>query len=461
MTPLPFMTDSYNVSHFLIRNQKETEAVAYLYNRKQPIILFGLAGIVNELQNKFVDQLDIYEAKQDALANGIEFNYDLWEKLIEKHDGYPFRAVTVNQVPEFDLYPAGTPLAKISSKTAPELVTYFEGAMTKCFFPSMVLTRLYEYKKAGIKNLHNFSYRSCNSEQDAYWVSLAFSMLYDGTDNFHINYLKRAVKDMGDPNRHFLQPYREMIDELRPKTIIAANHAVVQGYKDELDMIDNITTKTGLHIAFPIDTYDPERFIIKYLGYTLRKAFENGTNIYFRIDSGNHIEQAEHILNQIVTFKERNALSNNGMPRFGVIIGDHMDIKQILIILNALEDWKKGRKTDIKLDDYVYFGLGGKLLEGISRDQVGMVTKLGWSNVVGSTMKTTNGKQSLLGKLAIKQKGDQYRVYFDDEFYYGDETIRNYQMMKTGFSNVLSPKTLFVTQEVIDAQDKFMEKMLK
>lgn len=464
-TPLPYMTDSYNATHHMIRNKKETHAVAYMYNRKEPMILFGLAGIVNQLQNKRVYDWDIENAGQDAYDNGFEFNKKLWYDLIKKFNGYPFGAVTVEQVPELALYPAGCPLAKISSSYAPELVTYFEGALTKCFFPSMVLTNLYKYKEAGIKNLHNFSYRSCFSEEDSYWVALAFSMLYDGTDNFNINYLRRVIRSTYVDNdlANLFKPYTNIIHDLEPKTIIALNHREVQSWKNELEMIENVIPKAkNRALAMPIDTYDYERFIINYVGYALRLASENNCSLHFRIDSGDHIQQAEHILNQIITFKEMNALTNKPMPSFGIIIGDHMRLSSMLEVLTALKNWKKERKVDkIDLDDYVYFGLGGSLLEGISRDKGGIVTKLGHTNYVGNTMKTAKGKESLLGNLGIKWKGDEYRVFFDSVFY-GDsqtELYNNYLLMKSGYSDTLTPKVLNITQEVRNEQEIFVRKV--
>ncbi len=433
ISPPVYNSDFYNVTHHIIANH-DSYRVAYMYNRKEPIILFGLQGLINELMNTKFYLTDAKEANDDAYKNGAESYFDMWYVLDKEFHGDISKVLKISQVPELCWYPAGTPLAKIENidPRFPQLVTYFEGYLTKCFYPSLMLTKLYEYKRAGIQNLHNFGYRSYPSEEIALRCSLAFSMLYDGTDNFHVNRLKRVKNS-------FYEPYAEIIDKIKPKSIIALNHEEVQAYRDEIEMIVNVATKgKGRYVAMPIDTYDSDEFIENNLHIAMVHGCHNNTSFFFRIDSGDHILQCLRILDKIIAFKKANCLLNKtSLPKFGVIIGDHLDLEAIKKIIAVVKEWIFKRDLDINIWDYVYFGLGGKLLEGISRDAVGMVTKLAWTDQVGNTMKTAQGKESLTGKdLEICLQGKDYLVYQNGPFInlYNEKPIQiqNYTSLKSG-----------------------------
>lgn len=420
------LTDSYNISHWELRKDNKRD-VAYMYNRNAPIILFGLAGLSNALLNQHITYENISEMNELAEKNGLEFDDKMWLRLRTEHEGKVGNVLKIEQLPEFRMYPKNTPLARISNTVDgfAEMVTYWEGFLTKAYFPSMVMTKLYEFKKAGLQNIHNFGYRGHRSEHDAMWSDLAFLMMYDGTDSFHINgYLRNSSL--------ILQPYAHILKQLKPTTIRAASHKVIQSYATQLEAIESIIQKTaGKTVAFPIDTYDSSEFIGHYLDSCLQQACRYGTNVMFRIDSGDHIRQARQILNRIIDFKYKFALDNGFvMPRFGIIIGDDMDLATIQFIRNTLNVTYKDR---INIDRYLFFGIGGNLYNDITRDQVGMVTKLAYSDSCGATMKTTKRKESYLGIVDV--------IYDDNKDYL--VILRNNQLGLLGFFDPVDEKDWF------------------
>lgn len=426
MNPL-FMTDSYNITHWQMRDNVDNDIV-YMYNRNKGIILFGLAGLANNLLNMKINHMDVVEAGKFAAKNGIESNDDMWFRLVNEWEGRIGNVLEIQQVPELRWYPKGTPLARIYNKVQgfAEVATYFEGYLTKCYFPSMVLTKLYEYKMAGLKNIHNFGYRSHRSEEDAMWSDLAFLLLYNGTDSFHVNWYTENAATIP-----LLAPYEHIFKLSRPNTIRAASHKVVQSFYSEEDAYRIMIRKnSGKTIAFIIDTFGAERFIEKYLKKVLNLAYIYSTNIMMRIDSGNYIDQAKIILKAILDFKLNISLDNDFLvPKYGIIVGDNMELRKIIKIRGEVQKWidKNWNAVHIDIDKYLFFGLGSKLYSDITRDMVGMVSKLGWSyGAGGDTMKTTKGKESLLGEnlgLVYSTEENKYTVVNNTQALYNVETV--------------------------------------
>lgn len=399
--------------------------VAYMYNRNKGIILFGLKGLSNQLLEYRISEKMVSELVTCAKLNNVEADEKMWMRLVNEYDGRIGNVLKIDQVPEFRWYPKGTPLARIYNtvKGFAELVTYFEGYLTKCYFPSMVLTKLYQYKLAGLKNIHNFGYRSHRSEQDAMWNDLAFLLLYNGTDSFHVNWYIKNAEDIP-----LLAPYSKIFRLCSPNTIRAASHKVVQSfYEDSAAYKTIIQNNSGKTVAFIIDTYGAERFIDKYLILVLKLGYICSTNIMFRIDSGDYIEQAKILLKAILDFKIDISIDNGDIvPKYGIIVGDNMDLKKITRIRNELKEWLVDWE-DIDIDKYLFFGLGSRLYSDITRDMVGMVSKLGWSyGAGGDTMKTTKGKESLLGHdlgLVYSTEENKYTVINNAQALYNVETI--------------------------------------
>ena len=451
-------TDSYNATHWEIREKNEKQ-VAYMYNRNKPIIFFGLAGLVNTIFKTKVTTEHEHEAAKVMPLNNIKFNEVMWEKLRIDYGGDISRVIKIEQVPEFMWYPKGTPLARISSLHPDfiDLVTYFEGYLTKCYYTSEIMTRLHEIRRAGHINVHDFAYRGYRCEAEALLADFCFSLMYNGTDSLHVNLIK---------NRNFLffEPYKKLFEYINPTTIAAASHAVIQSYEYDATAYQEIIKKMrGRSVAFPIDTYTHKKFFDNYLDLCLGWAAEYNTNLFFRIDSGDHINQAKLLLLKIIAYKQRHAVINYyTMPKFGIIIGDNMNLKSMNQIVNTLTEFLKKHEIDIRLDNYLYFGLGGKLTQGIDRELVGMVTKLGYAD--RPTMKTTNGKSSLLGEeMNVKMEQGKYVVvYSSDDGLYNQLTvnINNFNRWRIGEAFGYGNK-LVITKTLKDRIEQFKEKSLR
>lgn len=461
------------------KKQTPGKDIVYCYNRNDDMILFGLAGRVNVLMNNRITWDHIKEWEKDCIANGIKKPpVDLFRKFVDNYRGDLNKILKVEMLPEFTWIPKGTPFAKISNLVDgfEPLTTYWEGFLTKAYFPSTVLTKLYKFKEEGFTGIHNFSYRSTQTESSAMLVDIAFLMLYNGTDSFHVNKLLREARNdhLNTDAFEKWMPYKEILKILKPRSIAASNHQTVQSFKHpDTAYCDIIEVYSNDSVASIIDTYGTDYYFEYNLRINLIRACQHNTNFFMRLDSGDMEKQLEKVLTTIVEFKVENSLMNrNSTPKLAIILGDSMDFDKCLhyyqVAKKILSALKKQYKVDeLEVDDYVYFGVGSAIANGITRDTVGWVTKLGWSTNSGNSMKTAVGKNSLIGDLGIYRLVDDYEVDLianaDSHFHnhYLDwkdaVTMGNFEKMQTG---QLVKHKLVISQDVNAAMDKFKQRFI-
>lgn len=411
-------TDSYNLSHSKMRpEQNQLIDIAYMYNRNEPIRIFGLAGLINRIMSIKITTAMIDEATTIAESNKLEFPKELFTKVIDECDGkVPLK---FEMLPEFILLPKGTPFCKITN-TKPgfaELVTYWEGYLTHCFYTSGCFTRALEMKHNVTSNIHNFGFRGACGMSESLLSAMAMSLVFGATDNFIVNLI--FSNEFVTPHQE-LTPYLEIFNIIeKPHSIPAASHKVIQSFPKELDAYHYIISQysgTGQTVAFPIDTYDSYNFINKYLVNVLSHANTNNVNLSFRIDSGDMFALAQKILDCIISYEMSFYVNNNDYPlqRHKIILSDSMTFFDIQCFKESIDEYLKTKYGEtFKADDYVYYGWGSNFYNDITRDKYGIVTKLGSYNGT-PTMKTTGGKESLLGDIYVKR-------YNNDKFFYVSE----------------------------------------
>lgn len=409
--------DSYNISHEEMYYPSSSKT-SYIYNRNAPIRIAGLAGLIHQLLETRITVEMLEEAEELAKESQMEFPSQLFNYIIIRLDGkIPLK---FEMLPEFIWIPKGTPFCKITN-TDPKcssLVTMWEGYLTHAYFTSLCYTRAKGLKDIGIDNIHNFGYRGAQSDDAAVKSAFAMGLVYPGTDTF------LATEQEG------------LFYELYPKqkfgTIPAASHAIIQSYPSEMEAYKTLIKKysNGGSVAFPIDTYNTDRFINEYSRQVMSYAIECDTNLFLRLDSGNI---SAYLSNLLTLIKH---LPDIDKKKFGIIIGDNLTKEDIVKYDTQVKGFVR---VTMKWpnEDYipfwrglVYYGWGSNFYNDLIRENVGWVMKLGLvdDRIV---MKTAKGKESL--------GGDLYVEIIDDYFYVSENPEYNSYIPYSAAPKIHSP----------------------
>ncbi len=347
------LTDCYNTSHQELKESTDFE-VSHIYNRGNGMFLYGFIeqSIETILSVKYTKEM-VEDAFKSAKLMGLVFPYDMWMSIVNDYDGrLPLK---VECLPEGTWCPTGTPYAQIKNTDEGfgELVTWAEGIFLH-YFPSACLTRAYEMRKYLVDNklpmnrFHSFGFRGHKSLEDAYWAGTAWSMMLEGTDDFHIR--------------------QHLPKEIKMSSISALAHKVTQQYDNEIECFKNAIRKasengTGI-VALVIDTYDAWNIIANHVVNLTKFANDLGVFVVWRPDSDDILMQADSIYYETAEV---------GLTNCAVILGEGMSFEAIK---NA-DAFFKGNNVPL---DFISYGVGAGFYKDIERDTHGQAMKTAFSN---------------------------------------------------------------------------------
>lgn len=446
-------TDWYNLSHEDLKCNTDWE-VSHMYNRTGGgMILYGLNKIVDTCINFRVEQWMIDDAVVQTKDRGPEFPAHLFQRIIDEFDGYiPLK---IEALPDGTWCPEGTPFAQISNTVEGfgELVTWWEAALMKAYFPSACATeafhmrrylkqkqRQYGYDDSFLWRFHSFGYRGHKSDDDAYWAGMAWAMFLHGTDDVHVvSYLPLDAK-VG--------------------SIWASAHKVTQQFDDEYEgykhTVDAAARKNQKAVSLPIDTYDANRFIREYLLPLALYASRKNLAIVIRPDSGNTWQQVV----DAYAIVKRNNLTN-----VFAIIGENMNF------FNAQKADRFFEDNGVPLN-FVNYGIGAGFYKHIDRDTHGWAMKTAYSNGKDRMKFSMEPlKRSIPGRvfLAHNNAGDlvvhphlpgaigEYKVlyYFDStdaQPYFKEQDWQSARDLAFEYQ-VFDQERIFLSQEILDKVD--------
>jgi nicotinamide phosphoribosyltransferase len=353
------LTDVYNLSHQRLKINTDWE-VSHIYNRKRPMILFGFSEIVNSVLTVQITHEMINEADNLALQMGVKFPRELFERVVDEHNGY--FPIHVQSLPEGTYVPQGTPFAQVrnTAEGFGELVTWLEGIFLHSYFPCTTATQAmrmrkylemkkkqYGYDDSFMIRLHSFGFRGHRSLEDAYFASQAWNLFLLGTDDFHSK-MHQPTAQVG--------------------SISALAHKVTQQFDDEYSgykhAVDATADAGEKIVAIVIDTYDSERFISSFLVPLANYAKSRGVHIVCRPDSGDTWAQVIDIHRVVKRHKFTNVTA---------IIGENMDFENIKKADSYFE------MHNVPLN-FVSYGVGGGFYNYVERDTLGFAMKTSFSN---------------------------------------------------------------------------------
>ncbi len=412
------LTDSYKVSHYLQYPPGTTQVYSYWESRGglfQEVEFFGLQYYLKRYFSKRITMEDILNAEKIfALHFGDSklFNKQGWLDILQNHNGYlPIR---IRSVPEGSVIPTRNIMLSIES-TDPELpwvTNYAETLLSLMWYPSTVATISREIKKVIKKyleetgdpntldfKLQDFGFRGTEVVESAAIGGAAHLTNFKGTDNLVALEMATLFYDK----------------DMAGFSIPASEHSTITswGKNYEFDAYRNMLNQFGQNSNFPAvavvsDSYDIFNACENGWGGELFNDVLNMKNmLVVRPDSGiPHIIDVQVI--ETLDKKFGHAVNGKGykiLNNVRVIQGDGVSYDEINNILSALKmrHWSA---------DNISFGMGGNLLQNMTRDTQSFAIKASFVIVNGEERNifkspiTDNNKRSKKGKLKLIRNND-------------------------------------------------------
>lgn len=372
-------TDSYKYSHAQMYPEGTQYASATIEARSaldnvEDVVFFGLQVELAKLAAITITDEMIDEAEDFLKNHGLTLYLEGWRHIAKAHAGkLPIR---IDALPEGSVVKPGIPQVRVEN-TDPKLwwlPSFLETRLLRAvWYPSTVASR----SRAAMRiiadrmiktdghteglmfKLHDFGARGASSRETAGLGGAAHLVNSWGTDTVDGLVVARNYYGAG----------------MAGYSIPATEHAVMtaQGREGEKDVFARIIAQypTGL-LAMVADSYDLMNAVRSYLGKDLRKAIlaREGT-LVVRPDSGDPLEIVPDVIEALMG-AFGSSLTENGyrlLPeQVRVIQGDGVSLETIPKILDAMI--ARGLAVG-----NIAFGMGGGLLQAVTRDDFGYAMK--------------------------------------------------------------------------------------
>lgn len=412
MNNLILMTDSYKASHFLQYPPGTQRIYSYLESRGGEFdytVFFGLQYFLKEYLSQPITQENIHEAFNFFAEHGEPFPFDGWKRILNMHGGY--MPVKIRAVPEGSVIPTHNILMDIEN-TDPEvpwLVSWLESCLMRAmWYPITVATQSRVIKEL-LKNyldqssddpegalpfkLHDFGSRGVSSHESAMIGGAAHLVNFMGSDTIEGIWMANHYYDC----------------KMAGFSIPAAEHSTITswGKEHEVDAYRNMITQfsaPGKLFSVVSDSYDYYKAVDEMWGGTLRQELiDSGGTLVVRPDSGN---PAQVVIQTALKLDQHfgSTINSKGykvLNNVRIIQGDGVNRKSIHHCLDNLV------QSGFSIDN-IAFGMGGALLQGMTRDTLRFATKCSavqdaagvWHDVFKDPV-TDPGKKSKAGRLAL------------------------------------------------------------
>jgi nicotinamide phosphoribosyltransferase len=377
------------------------------------------------------------------LYSGMAPMSDFVKKQLFALSELNYLPIEIKAVEEMQEYPLQIPLLTITN-TEPEfywLVNYVEGLLLKLWYPCSVATRSKQYydlaktysdATCDIDDhldycVHDFGYRSTTSDESAAIGGAAHLINFSGSDTI-----------LGE---HMLQKY---YGRSRAKSVPASEHSVMcsNGREGELKSFERMLDlyPTGV-VSIVSDTYDLWNVLENFTDILKERILARDGKVVFRPDSGNPPDIIDRAM-QILWDKFGGTINSKGYkvlnPKVGLIYGDGIYLERYEEILNRLKNAGFASSN-------LVIGVGGILLQNLSRDDMGFAQKTTYIEVDGQARNvfkdpiTDPKKRSHRGLLALNIHPGTGSYMVDEECSWQQE---EHSLLKTVFRDGLaySPK---------------------
>ncbi len=417
--------DSYKPSHAWQYPPNTTHTVSYIESRGgqwDRTLFFGLQMWLKDRLLTPVTMQDVDEAAGFWAAHGVPFDREKWAYIVTHHKGR--LPVLIKAVPEGMVIPTHNVLTTIEN-TDPNcwwLPSYLETSMLRAiWYPTTVATLSWHAKqviRAALHKssddpeaalpfkLHDFGYRGVSSRESGSLGGAAHLVNFMGTDT--PGALLHARRYYGENMAGFSIP--------------AAEHSTMTswGRDGEADAYSNMLdqfARPGSLLAVVSDSWDIMNAVNNIWGGQLReKLMNSGATVVVRPDSGDPVKVPIDVIEALgerfgytVNSKGYKVLHNC----VRVIQGDGMNIDSIKTLFDNLlaRGWSA---------DNIAVGMGGGLLQGVTRDTLKWAMKCSaacidgvWRDVYKDPI-TDQGKKSKKGRLILTRERGKWETLRED-----------------------------------------------
>lgn len=411
------LSDSYKYSHPAQYPDDTSGMSSYISARSdnsgfkvKKVTWFGPQGHIKDYLLTPITEADIVEAKFYAQCNGIPFPEAGFRKILTHYKGFmPFK---IKALKEGTQVPIGVPMMVVEKENDPDVFwacSWIETQLLRAaWYGSTVATIsrvckeiifgfLQETSDSPIDGLayklNDFGARGASSAETAMIGGSAHLVNFKGTDTIcalpwvHQNYSADPA-DIGH-------------------SVPAAEHATISAWSRsrETEAYRNMIKQFGN--TYPIyavvsDTYNIFEACETKWGEELKDEVLNASGtLVVRPDSGDPISTVLRVVG-ILASKfgyTRNSRGYKILNKVRVIQGDGINPDSIRAILTAL-------KINNYSADNVAFGMGGALLQGVTRDTFGFAQKASSVTINGQHIDVykdpiAGGKTSLKGRMSV------------------------------------------------------------
>lgn len=440
--------DCYKFSHPFMINRDVTGLTSYIearHSESTEIVFFGLQIYIRDYLSTPVTMADVDRAARYARSAGIPFHRDMWEHVVINYGG--FLPVRIQALPEGTPVSPGVPMVQITSTDTkfPGLISVIETSLLRAiWYPTTVATLSRDTKRmmdvwlmiTSDQNpamvlptmLNDFGARGASSGESAIIGGLAHLVNFIGSDTFEA---------IGGAEMF----YDHNVDRDGPVlvSVPATEHSVTTMHGEDGEsafvgkVIDTFTGQGFPIISIVADSFDMDRFIEEYIGTDYyEKIMERNGFIVVRPDSGVPHEIVPRVL-EMLWEKFGGTINAKGFkvlnPHIRVIQGDGIYYEEINQILWVMAEAGFSAEN-------VVFGMGGSLLQKVSRDDHSFAMKtnamkeMAPVGLLGGNMET--GWQDVQKKpktdMSKASKGGRQAVVFYDDAYHA---MREDQLLKT------------------------------
>lgn len=416
-------TDSYKVSMWKQYPLGTRFVYSYIESRGgiyPKSVFVGLQAYIRERLLTPITQQDIDEADEFWTAHGEPFNREGWQYILDVHKG--ILPLKIYSLDEGGVYPVGTVLAAgvNTDPQVPWLTTWVETSMLRAvWYPTTVATQSWSIKQliksylersGDVANLpfklHDFGSRGVSSLESAMLGGMAHLVNFMGTDTAVGIIAANRYYDAGLKTTAFSIP--------------AAEHSTITSWgreNEELAYRNMVLrfSKEGSIYAVVSDSYDIYNAVDNIWGKQLADLVrEKKGTLVIRPDSGDPVEVLPRLISSL--YKNFGGVKNEKgyivLNNVRLIWGDGINETTIRSILRVVVDMM-GYSAD-----NIAFGMGGALLQIVSRDTMKFAMKcsaveiedLGWIDVFKDPI-TDKGKTSKKG--IVGGFSDQHIRYID------------------------------------------------
>lgn len=434
-----FNTDSYKHSHYLQYPPRTAYVSAYIESRwgSEEMVFFGMQAYINDYLLNKVKVMGIREAQLICEIHGEPFNAEGWANLkamIGNGHGLP---VEIYSVDEGTVMPSGNVQVQIRNldKDFEWLPTWLEMALLRgVWYPSSVATKSRTMKTIIAKHmekscdnldgldfmLHDFGGRGATCSEAAGIGGGAHLVNFQGSDTMEaIMFLSNNYELSGIPS--FSVP--------------ASEHSTMTAWGEdkEVEACRNMLKKFGDGIVSVVsDSYDIFRCTSEIWGGVLKDEVnalaDRGGRLVVRPDSGDLIETPIKVL-EILIDKFGHSVNSKGFKilpnHVRVLQGDGLNEQTLEKLCSEIV------KRGYSMDNFV-FGMGGGLLQNVTRDTYGYAMKASATRTAGEYSEWEDAykdpvggnKKSKKGVLALyKDADDEYVTCREDELPEGAENL--------------------------------------